>query len=179
MPPIIETSPPPATASRSHPPRKRRGVKILSFPSFFHSRPFLPFPSLLSILAPYHSRPSYHSRLPFHSRESGNLFPRQREIPRSGSAMSPAAMRGGRCRPARFPLSREWKEGREWKRGDGRKGMRVRTQKLTYSPFPRKRESPCPLGQGEQRSHCTAFDCCRSRKQHKKNFALFWKKGGI
>ena len=47
----------------------------------------------------------------FHSRESGNLFPRQREIPRSGSAMSPAAMRGGRCRPARFPLSREWKEG--------------------------------------------------------------------
>ena len=55
----------------------------------------------------------------FHSRESGNLFPRQREIPRSGSAMSPAAMRGGRCRPARFPLSREWKRGAGMKKGAG------------------------------------------------------------
>ena len=41
--------------------------------------------------------------------------------------MSPAAMRGGRCRLARFPLSREWKYGggngsggRKWK---GRAGM--------------------------------------------------------
>ena len=57
-----------------------------------------------------------HSRPPpippsFHSRESGNLFPLSREIPRSGSTISPTAMRGGRCRPARFPLSREWKKG--------------------------------------------------------------------
>ena len=61
-----------------------------------------------SIPPSFHSRPSSIPAPSFHSRESGNLFPRMREIPRSGSAMSPTAMRGGRCRPARFPLSREW-----------------------------------------------------------------------
>ena len=68
------------------------------------------FPPSLSFYPPHFSIPAppFHSRPLFHSRESGNLFPRMREIPRSGSAMSPAAMRGGRCRPARFPLSREW-----------------------------------------------------------------------
>ena len=79
--------------------------------------------------------------------------------------------------PREIPAFAGMEGGREWGyRGDGRKGMRVRTQKLTYSPFPRKRESPCPLGQGEQRSHCTAFDCCRSRKQHKKKFCTFLEK---
>ena len=49
----------------------------------------------------------------FHSRESGNLFPRQREIPRSGMV----AYRRMRLSPQRFLPTQEWKKGQEWKRG--------------------------------------------------------------
>ena len=92
-----------------------------------------------------------------HSRESGNL---------------PVLLivLGMRCRKTvrdsgRFPLSREWKGGREWKgrgmemRGgevirrwgylpmgafaDKRKNVFLPKAKKTF-PFPRKRESPCP-----------------------------------
>ena len=61
----------------------------------------------------------------FHSREGGNLFPRQREIPRSGMV----ACRRMRLSPQRFLPSQEWKgEGREWK-GEGRNGREGRNGK--------------------------------------------------
>ena len=41
---------------------------------------------------------TFHSLPLFHSREGGNLFPHQREIPRSGSAMSPIGECGCRRR---------------------------------------------------------------------------------
>ena len=69
--------------------------KILFFAARFSSFPFPPL---------------------FHSREGGNLFPRQRELPRSGMV----ACRRMRLSPQRFLPLQEWKGGREWK---GRAGM--------------------------------------------------------
>ena len=54
----------------------------------------------------------------FHSRESGNLFPRQREIPRSGMV----ACRRMRLSPQRFLPTQEWKWGAGMEKGAGMEG---------------------------------------------------------
>ena len=62
----------------------------------------------------------------FHSRESGNLFPRQREIPRSGMV----ACRRMRLSPQRFLPTQEWKWGAGMEVGAGMErgaGMEVGT----------------------------------------------------
>ena len=60
----------------------------------------------------------------FHSREGGNLFPRQREIPRSGMV----ACRRMRLSPQRFLPLQEWKGGAGME-GEGGNGKRERNRK--------------------------------------------------
>ena len=55
----------------------------------------------------------------FHSRESGNLAGRHRP-PRIATGDIALPLRGiSRIRGKRFPLSREWKRGREWNKRAG------------------------------------------------------------
>ena len=111
----------------------------------------------------------------FHSRESGNLFPRQREIPRSGMV----ACRRMRLSPQRFLPTQEWKrgvgmeegagmergggnrsEGREWKEGTG---MEVRGGNERYCRL----SHPPPLAGGGKNSRQRIFGGWRNADHHR------------
>ena len=103
----------------------------------------------------------------FHSRESGNLFPRQREIPRSGMV----ACRRMRLSPQRFLPTQEWKWGQEWKRGWewkwGREwkegaGMEVRGGNERYCRL----SHPPPLAGGGKNSRQRIFGGWRNAAHH-------------
>ena len=88
---------------------------------------------------PFHSRLPFHSPPLFHSRESGNLFPRQREIYAKRKQLSPVGECGYRRRDSGF-------------RRNGSifllpANVGVRFPPPPPFPFPRKRESlPAPAG---------------------------------
>ena len=98
----------------------------------------------------------------FHSRESGNLFPRQREIPRSGMV----ACRRMRLSPQRFLPTQEWKRGQEWKWEAGMEegaGMEGGSGNERYCRL----SHPPPLAGGGKNSRQRIFGGWRNADHHR------------